>query len=642
MCGIAGIVSNSLSKKTLNNRLKAMGQIQTHRGPDDRRHTVIPFQSGLIGFGFVRLSILDLKTGMQPITALADNSMIVCNGQIYNYIELKNLINNEIFTSKGDVEVALHLYRKLGISFLNLLNGMYAGAIYDPIKQKLILFRDRFGIKPLYYTEWNNNFIFASEIKSLFIGSERPKEINKKQIPTYFTYRYLPGEETMFAGIKSLPQGSILEYDLNNNLNNNRYKIQRYWNLKLDKENHNLSIKEAAKQLNELINDAVRIRLRADVDVGSFLSGGIDSSAVASIAAQNKPDINLFTIAFKEEPYNELSDVKKFLKTYSKRFASTQLKTLLCGKELLNNLPSLVKSLEEPICLGAILPTDQVCSLAANHVKTVLTGEGADEIFAGYRKFLIEVAAYNYPNCSLSRKKELLYLYPELQTYLIQRDLDPIKRYIQTERLFSTDEITNLLGIYENTDSYATLSNLNGREHPLNSMLAMESCFRLPNYVILRLDKLSMRHSLETRTPFLDYRIAEFAATLPVDFKINFDFSCKSISSDVTANYEKFILRYTCEKHAILDKETAWRRKQPFTIPINDWLSSPNSLPDFIQEILFGTMVKEHGILNPDVIKKLVSNRSSRKIEPSTLVSTSDRIFAVIIFSLWYQEFFKS
>ena len=672
MCGISGIVSYSLSVKTINKRLKTMGKLQGHRGPDDRREIVIPFQSGLIGLGFVRLSILDLRTGMQPITCPVDKSVILCNGQIYNYIELKDQVSSEPFTSQGDIEVALHLYRKLGSSFLNHLNGMYAGAIYDPLKQKLLLFRDRFGIKPLYYTKWNNNFIFASEIKPLLSGSLRPKKINKKQIPTYFTYRYVPGEETMFDGVKSLPPGSFLEY----NLNNKTYKIQRYWNPKFNREDNKMSLGNASKKLNELMKDAVKIRLRADVEVGAFLSGGIDSSAVASIAAQSKPDINLFTISFKEKLYNELPEVEKFIKTNSARFALTKSHTQLCGKEMLNQLPSIIKSLEEPICLGTILPTDQVCGLASNNVKTVLTGEGADEIFAGYRKFLIEVAACEYPHCSSLQKKELLHLYPELEFYLAERNPDPVKRYIQSERLFAENEIKTLLGVsssnYSPNSSHnslpdsmhsstskaetnlfntlftaGTLPRLIGNEHPLNAMLAMESRFRLPDYVILRLDKLSMRHSLETRTPFLDYRLAEFAATLPINFKVNLNSisntlnSPSEIPSNSTGNFEKFLLRYTCEKYSILDKETTWRRKQPFTIPMANWFSSTDSMPDFIMEILYGTTIADQGVINPDIIKKLISEVSSEGIGPATLVSAADRIFAIIIFSLWYQIFFK-
>ncbi|MBW1984256.1 MAG: asparagine synthetase B, partial [Deltaproteobacteria bacterium] len=192
MCGIHGIISQTLGKDEIQKRLSDMGDIQRHRGPDDKQEIIYTTQTGRVGFGFVRLSILDLETGMQPIQCPLDQSAIICNGQIYNYIELKSEIKDQPFLSKGDIEVALHLYRIKGIDFLNDLNGMYAGAIFDKQKEKLILFRDRFGIKPLYYTQRDNQFLFSSEVKPLLKESGSSKQINKSRISTFFTYRYVP------------------------------------------------------------------------------------------------------------------------------------------------------------------------------------------------------------------------------------------------------------------------------------------------------------------------------------------------------------------------------------------------------------------------------------------------------------------
>jgi len=626
MCGIHGVVSNALSKEEIYSLLAKMGRMQRHRGPDDQKETVFPITNGWLGFGFVRLSILDLETGMQPICSPEDHAAIICNGQIYNYIELRSEVRQETFISKGDVEVALHLYRTIGISFLQRLNGMYAGAVFDPLKNKLVLFRDRFGIKPLYYATWDNNFVFSSEIKPLFLGSGIPKQLNHAGLPTFFTYRYLPGEETMFHGVKRLPPGSYLEYDLNTN----QYRIERYWEYRLDRENPGLALDEAAEQFYTLFADAVRIRLRSDVEVGCFLSGGIDSSAVSSQAAKSKPDIKLFTISFDEDLYNELPLVNRFLKTNEDRFRSVQHQTRLCDKKTLDQLPGIVRALEEPISLGTVLPTDQVCRLAGEQVKVVLTGEGADEIFAGYRKFLVEMAACQYSDLSHEQRVEMQKIYPELLPYLAIRDPDPVRRYIQSETLYTRDELKTLLGRKLPLDFYQedALPALSSGEHPLNAALAMESRYRLPDYVILRLDKLSMRHSLETRTPLLDYRLAEFAATLPVNFKVN-----------PGMEQEKFICRYAYEKYSILDQETACRRKQPFTIPLADWLVDPSRLPIFLQEILLGDIIEKQGILNPDFVKELVGRVSTEGVGPQTLVSDADRVFAVIMFTLWYNEF---
>jgi len=628
MCGVHGIISYSLSKDEISKRLKIMGHIQNHRGPDNKRESVFTFKKVHIGFGFRRLSILDLETGMQPIISPEDRTAIICNGQVYNYIELKAESPEMTYITKGDIEVALNMYRKYGLDFLQKLNGMYSGAIYDPVNEKIILFRDRFGIKPLYYTEWEDSFFFSSEIKPLLKVSNRPLELNKSKLSTYFMYRYLPGSETMFSGIKRLPPGSYLEY----NMNKKNYTIKRYWEYNLDRVDPDLDFNEASEEFIHLFKNAVKIRMRSDVEVGTLLSGGIDSSAVSSQATRTKPDIRLFSMSFMEDKYNELPYIRQFLIDNNDRFKKTKHHTRLCGEETLDKLPEIIKSIEEPISLGTILPTDQVCEMASEKVKVVLTGEGADEIFAGYRKFLIEMAASEYMTLSAAKQKELDEIYPELKPYMAIRDDNPARRYIQSESLFKSSELKKLIGYEPESDSFPqdALPSLNGNEHPLNAALAMESRARLPDYVILRLDKLSMRHSLETRTPFLDYRLAEFAATLPVHFKANLD-----------SHREKYICGSSFSKYGILDNKTALRKKQPFTIPIADWLSTPSKLPEFIKEIMFGDTLKKQGILDYKILKEHIGLISKDKVGPQTLVSEADRVFAVIIFCLWYDLFFS-
>ena len=628
MCGVQGIITYSLSEDEIYKRLEAMGSLLAHRGPDDKKESVFSFENGHLGFGFRRLSILDLETGMQPIISPEDKSAIICNGQVYNYLELKAENPEMPYITKGDIEVALNMYRKYGMDFLRKLNGMYAGAIYDRVNARIILFRDRFGIKPLYYTEWENNFLFSSEIKPLLKGSSRPVELNYSRLETYFTYRYLPGTETMFSGIKRLPPGSYLEYDLKGK----KYNVKRYWEYKLDRINPDLAFDEASEQFIGLFRDAVKIRMRSDVEVGTLLSGGIDSSAVSSQATVTKPDIRLFSISFNEDKYNELPVIKNFIRDNDERFKETRHHTRLCGSETLEGLPDIIRSIEEPISLGTILPTDHVCRMASEKVKVVLTGEGADEIFAGYRKFLIEVAASEYKNLPESEQRQLDDIYPELKAYMKIRHENPVKRYIQSESLFNADELKRLTGkeYIDNSFPADAIPFLSGNEHPLNAALAMESRARLPDYVILRLDKLSMRHSLETRTPFLDYRLAEFAATLPVHFKAN-----------LKHNREKYICSSSFSKYSVLDGNTAFRKKQPFTIPLADWLSTPSVLPECIKEVMYGDMVKRQGILNAEVLKKHINMISKENVGPQTLVSEADRVFAIIIFCLWYDLFFS-
>lgn len=626
MCGISGIISRQLTSGEIRRRLERMGSIQKHRGPDDSDEQIYSCDDNLVGLGFVRLAILDLKTGMQPVVAIDDGCAIVCNGQVYNYIELREEVSSEEFTTRGDIEVALHLYRKKGMGFLEYLNGMYAGAIFNPDLKKVILFRDRFGIKPLYYTFTEEGFFFSSEIKPLLEGSLKKSELDRESLPVYFSYRYVPGERTMFRDIRRLPPGSFLIY----NLESGSFSIRRYWEYLPGRDGIVSSGEEAEDHFIRLLEDAVRIRMRSDVEVASLLSGGIDSSSVASIAAVRQPDLKLFTVSFDDPLYNELDDVRALMRAGHQIFSKTQLIHSSCEPGSLENLPQLIRSVEDCISLGTIIPTDQVCSLASEHVKVVLTGEGADEIFAGYRKFLLETAAEEIGFMSEKEEALLLKDFPELQKYLPVRASDPRRRFIQSELLFDQSELSRLLGteIGEVHFPEDAMPAVNSEMHPLNQLLAMECRSRLPDYVVLRLDKLSMRHSLETRTPYLDYRLAEFAAGLPVHLKVN-----------LAERMGKYICRKSLSRHRVVDTITAEREKKPFTIPVAAWLLRRKHLPDYMREIFKGGEIERTGILDPEMTGRMWNSVTADGIGPDTLVSEADRIFAVLTFSLWMKEF---
>ena len=626
MCGISGIISRQLSPDEIQGRLIRMGSIQEHRGPDDSDEQVFSCEGTSVGLGFVRLAILDLETGMQPIVSNEDGSAIVCNGQVYNYIELRTEVSSEEFTTSGDIEVALHLYRKKGIEFLDCLNGMYAGAVFDPQRRRVLLFRDRFGIKPLYYAITDEGIFFSSEIKPLLDGSMIKPELDQESLPVYFSYRYVPGEKTMFKNIRRLPPGSFLDY----NLESGSYCIRRYWEYLPGMDGVTSSGREAEDHFIQLLEDAVRIRMRSDVEVASLLSGGIDSSSVASIAARRQPDLKLFTVSFDDPLYNELDDVRELMKAGQSVFRRARLTHSTCDPKSLEYLPQLIRSVEDCISLGTILPTDQVCRLASGHVKVVLTGEGADEVFAGYRKFLLEMAAEEIGFMSEKEKKLLLKDFPELRDYMSIRVSDPRKRFIQSELLFNQSELSRLLGKETGDVAFPedAMPAVESSMHPLNQLLAMECRSRLPDYVVLRLDKLSMRHSLETRTPYLDYRLAEFASGLPVHMKVN-----------LAERMGKYICRKSLLRHRVVDPVTAFREKKPFTIPMAAWLLQRDNLPEYVREIFQGGEIERKGILDPEMIKQMWNSVSADGIGPGTLVSEADRIFAVLTFSLWMKEF---
>ncbi len=625
MCGFSGFFSKSIKRDEGRVILEDMGRIQAHRGPDDSS----VLMNGRVGIGFVRLSILDLATGMQPIVSKEDETTIACNGQIYNYIELREQLPTRRYETSGDMEVALNAYRHLGESFPNSLNGMFAGVIHDPGRHKLILFRDRFGIKPVYFTETPRGFFFASEIKPLLIAGGERAEMDNSLLPSYFTYRYIPGEKTMFKGISKLPPASILVLDTETG----EFRISQYWEWTFPNEERKISLREASEEFDYLFNDAVRIRLRSDVEVGSFISGGIDSSAVASIAAIHKPSIKLFTIGFGEDKYDETNDVDEFLALMDNRFERAESIKRNCRSDQLAALPDIIRYIEEPISLGTMVPTDQVCSLAAEKLKVVLSGEGADEIFAGYRKFLVEAAALEYPSANASERKRLLTLCPELSLRLGNSGEDHIMRHIASEKLFHGRELVPLLGL--SGEPVLDMSgiippSLSSDTNPISAMQAIEVRSRLPHYVNLRLDKLSMKHSLETRTPFLDYRLAEFSASLPVNLRVN-----------LRAGKEKFICRESFRDHKVLPSSVTDRAKKPFTMPIADWFSNAKSLPEPIQDILLGNEVDRQGVLDGDLVRKLAKQVTGTGVGPETMISAGDRIFSIVVFSLWHREFME-
>ena len=311
-------------------------------------------------------------------------------------------------------------------------------------------------------------------------------------------------------------------------------------------------------------------------------------------------------------------------------FGRSRLVSRTCGPESLQDLPSLIGSVEDCISLGTILPTDQVCRLASEYVKVVLTGEGADEVFAGYRKFLLEMAAEEV-DCLTGNQRELLLAdFPELSGYLAVRDSDPAARFIQSEQLFSPGELSRLLGRDVGAVPFPEDAMPAVREgmHPLDQLLAMECRSRLPDYVVLRLDKLSMRHSLETRTPYLDYRLAEFAAGLPVNLKVN-----------LARRMGKYVCRRSLLRHGVVDMDTAYRSKKPFTIPMAAWLLRRDGLPDFVPDILQGGHGSLKGYLDTDMVGRIWKRLTAEGVGPETLVSDADRIFAILTFGLWMSRF---
>jgi asparagine synthase (glutamine-hydrolysing) len=627
MCGIQGIVSTG-SQQQIEHRLASMGNAQRHRGPDDVKHAIYEMPTMVVGFGFQRLSIVDLKLGMQPIENRDSGCTVICNGEIYNAPELKREFEGKAFHTRGDIEILLHLYDRHGIALLEKLNGMFAGAILDRRRQVLYLFRDRFGIKPLYYRSTGTAFEFASEIRPLLATRDSPTTLNRTLLPAFLTYRYIPGENSAFEGIKRLPPGGYLRLDLQTG----EREIKYYWSYPTRCEPVSQTTPQLREEFLHHFENAVKVHLRADVDVGCFLSSGIDSAAVTASALELNPGTRLFSAAFREGEYNEIGDIQNFLKEKTGEHTPANHHVTLCDRDSLWSLPKIVESLEDLVALGAIMPTYQLAQETSSQVKAVLTGEGADELFGGYRKFLLEVAAERLPHLSPADRRKLCNDLPELDHYVGIRGESLSDRYTQIETFFPPEELVQLLG----ADSPPTIIPPDALEsisdYPLNveSLLAVECCFRLSCCNLIRADKLTMAHSLEARTPFLDHDLADFATSLPIDFKI-----------DLESRQSKTLCRDAFQQGGILNHYSASRPKQPFTAPVANWLAEPEKLPGFLQEIILGNRIAEQGQLDPGFVRQLAQQVTARDVGPFTLVSAADKLWAICVFSIWQDIFLQ-
>ncbi len=621
MGGVCGIVSVVFPEDRIKELIAGMSNLQRHRGPEG--HAV--FTEGRVGIGFNGPVKPGRSRGMQPMRFPDDGVTVACDGRIYNRTELKSMMPAREYDTDGDAEVVLHLYRRMGTGFLRHLNGMYAGAIYDPGMKRLILFRDRFGVKPMHYAATETGFFFSSEVEPLLTAPGVASEPDLTMLPAFFTYRYLPGDKTIFRGVFRLPPASFLEYDLTAGA----HRIRRYWECCPGIPEKYVDEDEASEEFIRLFREALEIRLRSDVELGGFISGGIDSSAVALLTAKAKPDLKMFTVSFDEPGYDETSLVDEFIAEQSPVFRRTSRFMRKCTRDSLKQLPRIIRAIGEPLSLGAVIPTDTLCALASEKVKAVVTGEGADEIFAGYRKFLVEDAFLRYRDAPPGERKQLEALYPELPGRAAMGDLDAVGRHIAGEALFSPEELRRLLGTEGIPSVHLPLEGLPDLSgvHPVQAMQAIECRTRLPDYVITRLDRLSVRYGLEARTPFLDFRLAEFAASLPVGLKVR---SGQSL--------DKYICRKAFAGSGILPEKTAFRPKKPFTIPMARWFERPDLLPDEIRDVVEGDEVGRQGILDAEMVKELASSVSGRGVGPETLRSAADRFFAVLVFTLWYRE----
>ncbi|MFH2047086.1 MAG: asparagine synthase (glutamine-hydrolyzing) [Pseudomonadota bacterium] len=563
MCGIFGYIG----KDEVYGLLCQMGNALSHRGPDDAGYYVN--NADRVNFGMRRLSIIDLEGGHQPLSNEENTVWIACNGEIYNYLELRGKLTKKghLFRTKSDVEVLVHLYEEHGLDFLKDVNGMFGLALYDVSINRLILVRDRIGIKPLYYSWDGKNLAFASEIKPLLLCPWINRTPDWQAISAYLNLLFVPSPKTGFEEIKKLESGTmaILEEGI--------LRFKTYWDINTFLENDpagKMSFEDASEHLQYLLKDACRLQLRSDVPVGAFLSGGLDSSAVVALSNVSESlDMDTFTVFWEDAP--EKMDERPFAKDVAERYGCAHHETSVSYDDFDRLLPLLVWHMEEPNADGAYVPTYVISSFARQKAKVILTGAGGDELFAGYGWY------YSYP------------LFKRVLRQLMTSDLWHKHAGVYTGRAFNFPWALVLPSYQSGTsgDFLGYYSKIPSGDE-LNAQMAMDLKYWLQDDVLLLTDKMSMAASLEARVPLLDHRIVEFVLGLPSAYKI--------MGADQKIIFKKAMGQY-------LPDDILRRRKDGFGAPINSWAQRPlmkNAL-DLLER---GELMKQ-GIIDKRSLRRL-------------------------------------
>jgi asparagine synthase (glutamine-hydrolysing) len=628
MCGINGIALSSRSDSSLDQELiMRMRDCLVHRGPDD---------SGLfldrnVGLGHRRLSIVDVAAGHQPMTNEDGTLHIVYNGEIYNHADFRDELEaaGHVYRTHCDTETILHLYEQDGEKCVDKLRGMFAFAIWDQRNRKLFIARDRLGVKPLYYVHTaDGSLYFASEIKALLSAKAVAPQLNYDSLSDYLANHAPSGEETLFVGVKRLLPGHTLEWQ------DGRIEIRKYWDISFSPSDSSpqLSDKEYTAQWLEMFRTSVRLRLMADVPLGMFLSGGIDSSAIAALmSGMVSEPVKTFSVAFEEREANELH----YARMVAEKFHTDHHEVLVSPQEFFAALPKLIWHEDEPLAHPASVPLYFVSRLAAHHVKVVLTGEGSDEMLAGYYRYrttvynlalgkrynslvpaalrgLAKSAIDKFP-AAAGRKltRTFLYLKPGLESLYFDnfavfnqsRQRDLLTEATQS-RIGSQNPYAKIHELLSNTDA----------DTLLNQLLYADSKTYL-HELLMKQDQMSMAASIESRVPFLDHKLVEFTARLPERMKLR----------GVTT---KYILRESMK--GILPEPILTRSKMGFPVPLGTWFRS--TFQPIIKEYVLGERALSRGIFNREYVQRLVA-------EHERGANHSERLWMLVNFEMWQRQF---
>ena len=601
MCGICGLVTLT-STALLPGRdvVHRMTEALRHRGPDDEGYLHEPGAA----LGHRRLSIIDLSGGHQPIANEDATRFIVFNGEIYNHREVRPFLERRghRYRTASDTETILHLFEEEGLPGLSRLNGMWAFAIWDRSRRRLILSRDRLGIKPLYYARCGGLLLFASEIKSLLASGLVPTDVDPVALAAYLECQYVPGPRTIFRSVLKLPPGHALLVDPSG------IHLERYWRPSFEPE-PGLGIEEASRRLRELLADSVRLRLLSEVPLGAFLSGGIDSSVIVGLMAETMGQpVKTFTVGFQGEGW---FDESAEAEAVARHFGTDHHSLPVTSLDLPAYLEQTVRALDEPLADQAAIPTYLVSRFARNRVTVALTGEGADELFGGYDHYRFErILETTGPLGTLAGRIGSalpLGLFPaRVRRGLEAAALREPERHLRVRATLAPDEVARLLRYSTEGLPRATLEAIEEAmeryrsDDPVNRLLYQDAATWLHDDLLMKVDKMSMLASLEARVPFLDYRVVEFAFSLPGSFKLR-------------GRHTKILLRKAFSD--LLPERTLNRTKHGFGLPIQRWLRE--DLRDYVHDIFASEDDPFYDFLDRRAVENLLRQFYERRIDRS-------------------------
>lgn len=619
MCGFIGFTNHIDNTE---NVLKEMMERIRHRGPDAEGRYV----DADIALGHRRLSIIDLTdNGRQPIKNEDGTMILVLNGEIYNYQELRAelLAAGHIFRTETDSEAVLHGYEEYGAEILQKVRGMFAFVIWDTQKKKLFGARDFFGIKPLYYAQMGESFLFGSEIKSFLPHPHFKKEVNTAVLEQYLTFQYSPTEDTFFCNVKKLPAAHYFEYE------NGVLTLTRYWEIKFEADEYPL-LGDWVTSISEVFQDSVAAHKIADVEVGSFLSSGVDSSYVAAVSRADKT----FTVGFGEdEKYNEISYAKKF----SRAIGRENFSHVISKEEFWDVLPTIQYHMDEPLADPAAVALYFVCRLASQQVKVVLSGEGADEIFGGYNVYSEPDATW-YDRVPMALRRGIgkaAGIFPAQRgvNFLVRKGKTIEERFIGNAYIFTPAERKALLKVEtEAPDPTEITKSFYEKVQGADSVTKMQYLdlhLWMTGDILLKADKMSMANSLEVRVPFLDKKVMELAGKIPSRYRVT-----RALSTDNKTPYiTKHAMRLAAKKDTPNDTaETSNKKKLGFPVPIRVWLKE-----DDCYEMVKAAFISEAAekYFQTEMLVKLLDDHKVGKGDYSR------KIWTVYMFLVWYRVFFE-